>query len=199
MTQINYDDYDATRSYGNYDFALKTVERPTVTTDKYGQGEVLANCLFQDAMMSIGCVPKDGRSFDVILKNKTDGNLKVNWNEGALVDADGTTHPISHSTVKIIDLGKSQLPSIVPKGSALTENIFPSDKVTYDKVLRCYYVIPLVAVSDPERRKEYIGKTIRLILPVETEGVTHVYTFVFELGAAPEQPKDAKAATRSQS
>jgi hypothetical protein len=185
----------ATR-YGDYSFALKAVERPTATTAKYGEGAISNNYSFEDTMVSLSCIPNDRRTFNLLLKNKTDGSLKVNWDDGAIVDADGVTHQISHSTVKVIDIGRAQPPTMIPKGSVLNDAVFPADKVEWSDLVKDYIILPMVPIGDEQARQGYIGKTIRLILPVENEGVKHEYTFVFELGAPPEKPKSAKAATQ---
>jgi hypothetical protein len=173
---------------------LKTVNRPATTTAKYGEGTISGKCIFEDALISLSCIPNDGRTFDIILKNKGDSSIKLKWDDGSIVDADGVAHQISHSTVKIIDIGKSQPTTTIPKASSFTESVFPADKVSYDSVLG-YYIVPMVPIGDAEARKGYIGKNIRLILPIEIEGITNEYTFVFELGAVPDKPKSAKSGT----
>ena len=70
--------------------------------------------------------------FSFVLNNKSDYNIKINWNEISLIDQFGENNKIFHSGIKYIDREKEQAETMVYKKSKITDLIAPIKNVYYE-------------------------------------------------------------------
>ena len=118
------------------------------------------------------------------LKNNTRGNIKVVWDNAAYVDANGRTERIMHAGVKYADRNESQPSSVVPAGAVLDDAVIPVGVVGYSQYSG-WYEGTMFGFSQTDRKlaeaqkEKTFGKNIKVLLPIEIDGIITEYTFSF--------------------
>ena len=84
---------------------------------------------FEDDTMTISFIISD-KSINFILKNKTKGVLKINWDEVSLIIFNKALR-VMHSGVKYINRNESQPPTVIPPNSQIEDALLPSDNIFY--------------------------------------------------------------------
>jgi hypothetical protein len=185
-----------------YDFTLTEVERPTEAVSLLGEHEISTTAeegytyRFEDGMIKILWLPSVDM-LEFFLINKTDSPIKIIWNEAVYISEKGDSHQIIHAGVKYSQRNRLKLPSTIEQKSTLKDYVYPSDYVSYADdawVERPMFSgrwegKPLLPNSqkggDPQEflqsAKNYVGKTIRVVLPLGIDEDTYNYTFVFEV------------------
>jgi hypothetical protein len=192
----------------NYDIALDEVERPAEAKERYGEQKISKmeegeyNYLFEDEMIKILWIITEEK-IGFLLENKTDHSLRIIWDEATYVDPNGMSHRVIHSGIKYADRDKTMPPSVVVRKGKLLDIIHPSDYVHY---VRGYGLSTGGWQEDPllpnkksggtpqellNESKEFVGKTIQILLPIQIEEVTNDYIFSFKVN-------DVKLALRKQ-
>ncbi len=183
-----------------YDFTLTDVERPTGAAAFLGEQNISTTVeegyayTFEDGIIKILWLPSVAM-FEFLLVNKTDSPIKVIWNEAAYICEKGRSHKVIHAGVKYTQRDMYKLPSDIEQKSTLRDFVYPADYVSYADdawVERPMFSgrweeRPLLPTSqkggDPQefltRAKNYIGKTIQVLLPLKIEDETYDYTFIF--------------------
>ncbi len=108
------------------------------------------------------------------LTNLSDKTLQVLWDGGAFMGLNGKASRIVHSGVKYIHSDLPQVPTVVPKGSFISEYI-----VLYDDIYHTnYFLITKDKVNDAISK--YLGKSTRILLPIMIgdERVEYMFNFV---------------------
>ncbi len=127
------------------------------------------------------------------------------WNNASYICEKGESHKVIHSGVKYINRNEPQKPLVIKEKEEIMDFIFPADYVNYSterwierpSIGRGWEEKPLLPNSkrggDPqeflEDAKSYIGKTMKVLLPIKSEDVTYSYIFTFEV-------KDVHLATK---
>lgn len=181
--------------HARYDIGLSQVERPADAQKKYGeykttqvQDEGGKTYIFEDDMVQIiWLVSGVGAYFT--LANKTDHSIKIIWDEASYVDTTGSNHRVMHSGVKYIDRDSSQPPTIVIRKGTVTDNIVPTDHISFSSgEYGGWEKAPLLPSADfaldtlKTQANKYVNKTIQILLPLEIEGVVNEYIFSFKIG-----------------
>ena len=176
---------------GTYDFSLTSVERPEDQGDRFGEmttGEAdNGGILYEDSVLKcVWVVGVDRLSF--ALKNKTENSMKIIWDEAAYIDQNGSTQRIMHSGVKYTDRNSSQPPSVIIRGAQIEDVVIPNDNVYYvSGQYGGWRIRPLFqnfAATQAELNtltSLYVGKEVRVLLPIEIKGVTNDYIFNFKV------------------
>lgn len=91
-----------------------------------------------------------------------------------------------HSGVKYIDRNSSQPASVIPAGATLDDIIVPVDNVDYSEYTGWYTsgLIPNYYNSLEDYNQgapEYVGKTMKIMMPIYLEDVKNDYTFTFKI------------------
>jgi len=175
----------------NYDISLAEVERPANVKERFGEHQILKTeekgykYLYEDEMIKILWLPTS-KKIGFFIENKTDHSIRLIWDEAAYVDTDGETHKVIHAGVRYINRDAPQAPSVIVRHGILSDIIYPSDYIYYADG---WHERPLFTDSQMggnpmellEAGKQYIGKTIQVLLPLEIEGVTNDYIFIFKI------------------
>lgn len=171
-----------------YVISLSEVERPADAQQRYGEQIVEARAstgdsmkyLFEDELVSILWVPTNTR-VHFFLTNKSDHSIKIVWDESAFVRLTGQSDRVVHSGVKYSEVNSSQPPTIVPRGGTLEDFILSADQVFYvSGSYGGWREAPLLSYNpNPQEIQSLIGKTFRVLLALQIEGVTNEYTFTF--------------------
>ena len=166
---------------GNY--RLSTVENNG--TDSITQ---VKTATYADDM--IGATLSVGEnSIKVKLSNKTNSSMKILWDEASFVDPSGNAHRVIHGDVKIMDIGKAQIPSVVPKGKQYVGELVLEDSVEWVHVASrddhgYWKHNTLIKGVTFDKESEAMSSTIKfnpvlLLLPVEIDGQRYEYSFNF--------------------
>ena len=114
--------------------------------------------------------------------------MKIIWDEAAYIDQNGSTQKVMHSGVKYTDRNSSQPPSVIIRGAQIEDVVIPNDNVYYiSGQYGGWRIRPLFqsfAANQAELNtvsSQYVGKEIRVLLPIEIKGVTNDYIFNFKV------------------
>jgi hypothetical protein len=124
--------------------------------------------------------------FEFDLTNKSDQTIKLLWDDAVFISLDNETNRVFHRGVKIIDRESPQSPSSIYKNSTLADLVAPS---SYTRYVSGQYggwrSSPLIPVTQGafankiDYLKEFIGKTMRVVLPLKINDETSEYVFSF--------------------
>jgi len=177
-----------------YRIALTEVERPENAKDRYGEAMVTtqekdgqSQWHFSDGLVSIVWIPRP-KAVGFILENTSDHSLKILWDEASLVDTDGVSHRVMHEGVPYINRNAPQPPTVIARGATAIDSVSSADMVSFNSTVG-WTQAPLLpywaGTKDPEgTASAMVGKTIRVLLPMEIEGVVNEYTFTFTVESA---------------
>jgi len=84
---------------------------------------------YKDSLVEITLRP-DEYQLNFTLKNLTEGMIKVNWDECALIIID-ESKPAIHAGIKYIDRDKSMPPTIIPGGTRINEMLVGKSYIKY--------------------------------------------------------------------
>jgi len=190
------------KHYLRYDIVLEEVERPPEAEERYREQKISTaeekgyKYMFEDEMIKILWMPSSAE-LRFLLENKTDHSIKIIWNEAAYVSEKGKSHRVMHTGIKYINRNNPQRSSVVAGKGMITDFIYPADyaNYTYDSWVESplqaggWIVKPLLPNSqeggDPQKllnnATSYIDKTMQVLLPIQLEGVTYNYVFIFKV------------------
>lgn len=178
---------------GYYNIGLSKVETPKSKDDRYGE-TTITNLGSKDTLKfsyednyinitwTIGI-----KQFAFNLKNKTDFNLKIIWDEAVYVDIDGSSSKVMHAGIKYVDRDASHPASIVAKKSYIDDMVLPTKNVYMNSIYSGWQekaFLPIYAKSKEillNDSKNYIGKQVKIILPIQIEDTVNEYEFVFDV------------------
>lgn len=160
---------------------------------------------FEDKVVKILWTPS-ARDIDFTITNKTDSSIQIVWDEAAYVDENNKSHRVIHSGVKFNDRNTSQPPSVIAAKGSLDDNISFADSwyfVTYDEQTiykpmgwnqnpmfpdyqnRGSTILVIGGkpqeTNFPNQVKSYIGKQIKVVLPIKVLNEITEYTFIFDI------------------
>ena len=177
---------------GIYKVGLKEVETPKNVKEQYGDTRVVnfddkgvTKYSYEDGLIKIIWLPQKNQ-FSFNLTNKSDHSIKIIWDEAVYVDETGSSKKVFHSGVKYTDRTNSQPPTTIVKGANLDDLVMPTDNAYFvsgqyggwqEKPLFINYS------STPEGlnaiKLTYIGKTVKVLLPIKIEETVNEYLFTF--------------------
>jgi hypothetical protein len=185
-----------------YELVLGEVDRPTETAELLGKQKISSiveegnTYMFEDGIIKILWLPSV-TMFEFLLENKTNSPMKIIWNEAAYVCEKGDSHKVIHAGIKYSQRNRYSLPSDIEQKSTLKDYIYPADYMSYTDdawVERPMFsgrwegktLLPASQKGgDPQEflnsAKNYIGKTIQVLLPIRVEDVKYDYTFIFKV------------------
>lgn len=103
------------------------------------------------------------------------------WDEAAIVDYTGSTQRVTHIGVRFMDRDNPKPPTSIPAGTQLHEEVTPISNIYLDRLQwKEAGLFPMFYKSKDEKEaKQYEGKTMRLLLPIDFAGVKNEYLFEF--------------------
>lgn len=179
---------------GIYNVGLQEVERPENVKERYGESKIInfedegkTKYSYEDDMIEIVWLPLSTQ-FGFTLKNKTDHSIKIIWDEAVYVNHNGSSGRVMHSGVKYIDRSNPQPPTVVVKNANIDDMILPTDNIYYVSGKyggwRTKPLFPNRASNQEELTKltqEYIGKEVKVLLPLEIQETINEYIFTFKV------------------
>lgn len=176
---------------GIYKFNLSEVEskndlsKSETTTSSFQNNDSL---VYENNQLKIVWFPS-ASDFRFVLTNKSTNSMKIIWDESVYVNTDGYCRMVMHQGTRFIDKNITQKPSVIVKGSKIEDLILPTDNVYYvnGKYGGLWQTMPLLKtwVSTLEEfdiiKKEFVGKTMKILLPISIENSTQEYMFTFRI------------------
>lgn len=170
------------KSAGNYYYTLSKVIKPANKSIRYGKFEerksddFVSRFFYEDNIISI-LIIGGAKQFDFSLTNKMKNSIKIVWDEAAFVDEKNMVSKVVHQGVKYIDVNNSQPATTIPGGASISELIAPSNRIKYYDGWYQQSILP-----DKTNDPNIVGKTIKVLLPIEINGVVNEYVFCFTIG-----------------
>lgn len=118
------------------------------------------------------------------LTNKTDGTVKIVWDESAIVKH-GKALRIVHDGVRIMERDQPQAPTIVPARAKVEEAMTPTENYDFSFFYGSWQKKPLFVGDDagnPKVTKEIMsnkGQHLQVLLTLEIMGKKQEYSFDF--------------------
>lgn len=185
------------KSYtASYSVQLSAVESPADAKKQFGETKVVTfkdgevdKYRYEDDFIEIIWYVST-KQFNFKLTNKSNHTIKINWDDISFVDYDGKVGRVMHAGVKYTDRNGSQPATTVPKNASIEDLLLPTENVYYlsgqyggwrEKLL-----IPSI-YQTPEAfaagANEYVGKTMKILMPIMIENVQNDYTFEFNIAS----------------
>ena len=185
------------KSYtAKYDVSLATVESPTDAKAQFGETKVASftegnvnKYRYEDDFIDIVWYVSSTQ-FNFTLKNKSNHTIKINWDDISYVDYEGSTGRVMHSGVKYNERNNSQPASTVPKGASISDILLPTDNVYFTSGQyggwNEKHLIPSIYQTQEafaNGANAYVGKTMKILMPIMIENVQNDYTFEFKINS----------------
>jgi hypothetical protein len=156
---------------------LIAVQRPQDVAERWGEYTLepadSSGFAYEDQLLSLVVVPLAG-SFQVRLENRTEYSIRFLWADAAYVGPDGISTGVVPGETRWADIGNTPGSQTIPAQAAADLSILP--RATTDasemELLRFY--------DDRYTCETVPGTTIRLMMPIEIQGVTNEYSLMFE-------------------
>ena len=176
-----------------YNVGLSNVEAPADAKKQYGETKIVtleeegkSGYRYEDDYIDIFWFVGSAQ-FSFNLKNKSEYSIKIPWDNVTYINTIGSAGRVMHSGVKYIDRNNSQPASIIPKGASLSDIIQPTDNVYY--VSGQYggwrasnlFNFNIDKTNLETSKSSYIGKTVRILLPILIQDVPNEYVFEFKI------------------
>lgn len=179
---------------GIYKVGLQEVECPKNIKEQFGETKVanfqdqgVTKYSYEDGQLKIIWLPSSTQ-FNFTLTNKSEHTLKIVWDDAVYISTDGTSQKIMHSGVKYIDRNNSQPATTVIKGAKIDDLIMPTDNIYYvSGQYGGWREAPLFknwAATAEELKvisSSFVGKVVRVMLPIKIEDTTNEYIFTFKI------------------
>jgi len=171
-----------------YDFTLKSVERPQNAKERYGESKIIniaegdtIKYQFEDKMIDLTFIPTN-KMFYLSLTNKTNHSIKLVWDEAVFVDSKGNSSKLANGEMRRISMNSPHPPSVIVRGSSFNTVVFPSANVTSNGIES---VVPSgrkdSIVEVKSYAQNYIGQKVQILLPLMIEETVNEYIFSFEV------------------
>jgi len=168
----------------SYDMSLSEVERPADAEKRFGETEVSktdTSYVFEDRFIHAVVMPSGGFT-GMIIKNKTDNTIRIDWNQGAFVGPDGSSQILVHGEMRKIDIGRDVSSTVIAPNSSV-EKI-----VTGDEEVDGAEKIPTARVSQTSEKtqvkdslekdaKSLIGRNFQVVMPFKIKDTVNEYIF----------------------
>jgi hypothetical protein len=130
-------------------------------------------------------------AMSVILANVTRGELEIDWEKSAFVDAAGRSQRVVHRGVQLNQRSAQMLPSTVAVGGTLNEFVFPGEGITFSAPGRAS-----VWNSPAVFERLTPGAEFSIVFNVKHGATAGPRTFKFSVGPPPPVPAAAPAGAK---
>lgn len=113
-------------------------------------------------------------NLDFVLKNTSNESLKIFWDEMSYIDISNNGHRVFHKGISPNKKEKSQIPTVIMKGTNLVDGITPVDYVSYHTGLERWLFYYLHTPKGPIHGREV---KVLMVLRVNKSIVEYIFTF----------------------
>ena len=181
-------------TYPTYSVSLCKVEQPEDAKQQFGETKIvssndenLTKYTFEDEYIRISWY-LTRTSLHFLLTNKSQHSIKIPWDDMVYVDIYGQTGRVMHSGIKYIDRNNSQPASVVPRGTTISDLVMPTDNVYYVSGQYGGWsehpLLPRYTTTEEIQSSGVVGKSMKVLFPIQIENVTNEYTFEFCIDGA---------------
>lgn len=176
-----------------YNVGLSNVEAPADAKKQYRETKIVtleedgkSGYKYENDYIDISWFVGSSQ-FSFNLKNKSEYSIKIPWDDVTYINTVGSVGRGMHLGVKYIDRNNSQPASVIPKGASLSDIVQPTDNVYY--VSGQYggwrtsnlFNFNIDKTNLEISKAPYIGKTVRILLPILIQDVRNEYVFEFKI------------------
>lgn len=183
--------------HAHYITKIDTVERPESASKQYGNYQTIemnenneTKFVFEDKLLKIKFfIGSDRIYFD--LENKTDYSIKLIWDDMIFVNAKNESSGVIHTGIKLINKNESQKPTPIIRKGNHSDIIIPSNNIYYNDYYRSWDYEGIFKTINYEKSSpnyesiamanQYKDKKIKLLMPIEIEGIKNEYIFTFKV------------------
>lgn len=119
------------------------------------------------------------------LTNQSNQTMKVIWNDAAFIDVNNMSERVYHKGIPFTEKEETQVPTVLYKNSILSDLVSPvSFTYMFNNHWTSDILIPGDNILDHARKtifEKYIGKTIRVVLPIYVGARLIEYDFCFRI------------------
>lgn len=159
------------------EYLLSTIENNVKNVEVSASRNTYSDDII-DVAMSFG-----DESISFTMVNNSNSSIKILWDDAAYMDQYGDAHRIIHTGVRLVDKEKAQVPSIIPRGAKLNDGVVPANLVNLIAGNWVYEPLSKLRMFDSRKEADEAVSNfnpVRLLLPIETNGVRYEYTYTFE-------------------
>jgi hypothetical protein len=135
---------------------------------------------FEDQAIRMSFLLSD-KQIGMVLQNKTQSPIKIDWNNISYVDTSGLAHGVIHTGVRYIERDRPQVPSVIPPAAMIEDAIVPSDHISYTSGTSGGWSSRPLFPSIISETDRYIGKSFSIFMPMEFDGAVKNYLFSFRI------------------
>jgi len=181
-----------------YIYNLSNVERPQNAKERYGEQKIINfdeknenTYVYEDDLIKISWFIGTNK-FNFLLENRSDYSIKIIWDDAAYVNTKGMSGRVVHSGIPLKDRNNFQPPTVIPKKSKINDILIPTEKIIYGQnpyssftSSSGWYAHPIIPNIDYSKKElcnkaaTFIGKTIKILLPLQAEETVNDYIFTF--------------------
>ncbi|MCX6222353.1 MAG: hypothetical protein NTZ69_15385 [Bacteroidia bacterium] len=179
---------------GIYKVGLEEVESPKNIKEQFGKTKVVnfmdqgvTKYSYEDTLIQIVWLPLSTQ-FSFSLTNKSDHSMKIIWDEAVYVNVNGLSQKVFHSGVKYTERNNSQPTTTIVKGAKIDDLIMPTDNVYFIsgeyggwKEHPLFINFGRTAEELSTVKSLYVGKVVKVLLPIKIEDTTNEYLFTFKI------------------
>ena len=183
----------------SYDISLISVEKSTGTEKVYEKQRIetvleegIPKFYFEDEVVRIKW-RLTSNDIVFVVHNKADNPVKIIWDEGKFIDAEGVTHKLLHSGIGYEERNDFHPPTIVYAKDTLEDFVYPADCWQKEESgrkshknqghwKRSSFLPTQVRGTAEELRTKaepFVGKTFQVILTLQINGVRTDYVCTF--------------------
>lgn len=181
--------------YAKYEIPLKNVDYVHTPDNDLGEKKIVLfqekgelKSTFENEMIKIVWTPTPYR-FLFTITNKTQQTMKIIWKEAEYIDEKGVAKKVTRSAVGLSERNGYHLPITVASGSAVKGFVFPADNLYWvsgdSGGWRQHPLFPYFNRTSAEdlmvEVKEYKGKSVQVLLPVDVKNSIYNYRFTFKI------------------
>ena len=178
----------------DYSIGLQSVESPVDAKRQYGETKVvnfedngINKYRYEDDYIDIVWFVEADR-FNFSLRNKTEYTLRINWDDISCVNVLGQVDRVIHSNIELLERGRQQPATNIPKGASLVDVLVPVDNIhqvekdswELDNLIPSIYQTP-EEFNAENGAASYVGKTLKVMMLIMIQNVQNDYTFTFNI------------------
>ena len=128
-------------------------------------------------------------AFYFTLQNKTNQTIKINWEDIAYSNSNGTVSRMIHKEIPLGNARMPQVPISIPRNSQWKDYLIPVESIyledeedkTYNVKRLFFAEVSTKRDREFEKAQEQIGQTVSIQIPVIINGTQHNYVFTFNI------------------
>jgi hypothetical protein len=132
--------------------------RPSESRDQFFEDQAI-KILFSVSEKQIG----------IVLHNKLNAPIKIDWNNVSYVDITGLAHGVVHTGVRYMERDRLQVSTLIPPSAMIEDAIIPSDHISYIPGSSGGWSSRALFPAS-QKIDVYVGKSFSVFMPLELDG-----------------------------